>query len=189
MSKSAEDYDRWLTPSKWPLSGEYDWSEPADWSEYIHVFNDGGRSNYFKGKTGDCVTRAISIASDQDYKKVYDDIKSLSKEYAQKRNNKASRRIKQLGNRCVRQGTSKAVYHPYLLEQDWIWIPTNHIGQEDKVYLRPSELPEGKLIVQIRKYLTVVENGLLYDTYDCSDRPTTPMVYGYYMRPQNGGQA
>ena len=44
-----------------------------------HHFNDGGRSQYFKGaKAGDCVVRAIAIASGLDYKKVYDDAK-LSK--------------------------------------------------------------------------------------------------------------
>ena len=27
-----------------------------------YLFNDGGRSHYFKGKTGDCVVRAITIS-------------------------------------------------------------------------------------------------------------------------------
>ena len=31
-------------------------------------YNDGGRDKYFKGTTGDCVTRAIAIACDLDYK-------------------------------------------------------------------------------------------------------------------------
>ena len=35
-------------------------------------FNDGGRSKYFKGKgAGDCVPRAIAIATGKDYKEVY----------------------------------------------------------------------------------------------------------------------
>lgn len=33
------------------------------------VYNDGGRSRYFKAKSvGDCVTRAIAIATRTDYK-------------------------------------------------------------------------------------------------------------------------
>ena len=35
-------------------------------------FNDGGRSKYFKGETGDCVTRAIAIATGEDYMTIYD---------------------------------------------------------------------------------------------------------------------
>ena len=42
-------------------------------------FNDGGRSKYFKGFTGDCVTRAIAIATGLDYKKVYDDLNEMAK--------------------------------------------------------------------------------------------------------------
>lgn len=41
------------------------------------VYNDGGRSKYFKGNAGDCVTRAIAIATGFDYKEVYDNIKDL----------------------------------------------------------------------------------------------------------------
>ena len=40
-----------------------------------YIYNDGGRSKYFKGKANDCVCRAISIASNRDYKEVYDSLK------------------------------------------------------------------------------------------------------------------
>ena len=43
------------------------------------VYHDGGRSQYFKGTTGDCVTRAIAIATGIDYRKVYDLVNSYSK--------------------------------------------------------------------------------------------------------------
>jgi hypothetical protein len=36
------------------------------------VYNDGGRSNYFKGNAKDCVVRALSILLNEDYKKIYD---------------------------------------------------------------------------------------------------------------------
>lgn len=39
------------------------------------IYSDGGRSNYFKGVTGDCVCRAIAIASDRDYLEVYQSLK------------------------------------------------------------------------------------------------------------------
>ena len=36
-------------------------------------FNDGGRAKAgYKGRTGDCVTRAVAIAAELPYKQVYD---------------------------------------------------------------------------------------------------------------------
>ena len=36
------------------------------------VYDDGGRSNYYKGEAYDCVVRAIAIATGRDYKEIYD---------------------------------------------------------------------------------------------------------------------
>lgn len=36
------------------------------------VSNDGGRSKYFKGSSGDCAVRALAIYFNEDYKDVYD---------------------------------------------------------------------------------------------------------------------
>ena len=57
-------------------------------------YNDGGRDKYFKGTTGDCVTRAIAIACNLDYKKVYDDLFALNKAYANSKRNKVAKAIK-----------------------------------------------------------------------------------------------
>lgn len=35
------------------------------------VYDDGGRSRYFKGEAGDCAVRALSILTGEDYKKIY----------------------------------------------------------------------------------------------------------------------
>lgn len=44
------------------------------------VFNDGGRADAgYKGTTGDCVCRAISIITGKSYKEVYDNINRLAK--------------------------------------------------------------------------------------------------------------
>jgi hypothetical protein len=43
------------------------------------IYDDGGRSAVgFKGNTGDCVTRAISIATGKSYKEVYNALNILS---------------------------------------------------------------------------------------------------------------
>ena len=55
------------------------------------------------------------------------------------------------------------------------------IGQGCKVHLKKSELPAGILIVSCSKHITVVKDGILQDTYDCS-RQGTRCVYGYWTK-------
>ena len=52
------------------------------------------------------------------------------------------------------------------------------IGQGCKIHLKKEELPDGILIVSCSKHITVVKNGVLHDTYDCS-RNGKRFVYGY----------
>lgn len=129
------------------------------------IYNDGGRSNYFKGKkaVGDCAIRAIAIATGIDYKKVYDDLKALNN-----------------GTSC-RNGTPKKVDKKYLTKLGWTWHLTMQIGQGCKVHLEADELPAGTLIVSVSKHLTCVKDGVLYDTYDCT-RGGNRCVYGYWTR-------
>lgn len=131
-------------------------------------FNDGGRSEYFKGKkAGDCVTRAIAIAAGKDYKEVYDTM---------------AKGMSMLGeSKSARNGVKKKVYHKYLLENGFEWIPTMKVGQGCKVHLRSDELPKGTLIVRVTKHLACVIDGVLNDTYDCS-REGARCVYGYYKK-------
>ena len=42
------------------------------------IYNDGGRSNYYKAKdVGDCVCRALAIATGTDYKVMYNLLKGF----------------------------------------------------------------------------------------------------------------
>jgi hypothetical protein len=49
------------------------------------------------------------------------------------------------------------------------------------VHLRADELPTGRLIVRIEQHLAAVIDGVLYDTYDCSNGGTRG-VYGFFCR-------
>ena len=69
----------------------------------------------------------------------------------------------------------------YLKELGWIWKPTMFIGQGCKVHLKKDELPSGILLVSCSKHITVVKNGVLHDTYECS-RNGTRCVYGYWTK-------
>lgn len=139
----------------------------------LFVFADGGRSKYFKGRTGDCVTRAICNATGLDYKKVYDDLNALAKtERTGKRKHKKSN---------SRTGVYKRTYHKYLESIGYKWQATMNIGTGCRVHLCKDELPNGVIIVSLSSHLTCVKNGVIYDTYDCS-RDETRCVYGYFYK-------
>lgn len=132
------------------------------------VFNDGGRSRYFKGTAGDCVTRAISIVTEKDYKEVYDELFEIAR---QKSKNKPS----------PRNGVNKKVYDSYMKSLGYSWIPTMHIGQGCTTHLIKEELPSGRIIARLSKHLVAVIDGIIHDTYDCS-RGGDRCVYGYYIK-------
>ena len=123
------------------------------------VFNDGGREDAgYKGTAGDCVCRAISIATGKPYKEVYDDLNKYAKS---ERTGKKKRGIS-----SARNGMYKQTYKKYLADLGWEWIPTMEIGSGCKVHLCPNELPSGTLIISLSKHLTVMIDGVIHDTYD-----------------------
>lgn len=131
-------------------------------------YNDGGRKKSgFKGETGDCVVRAISIATGIPYMTVYKDMaigmKSLT------------------GHRTARSGVNRTVYQPYLEALGWSWFPKMKIGQGCKVHLNSDELPSGKIIVRLSKHLATVIDHTLQDTHDGS-RNGTRCVYGFFQK-------
>jgi len=112
----------------------------------LFEYNDGGRVDAdYKGETGDCVTRAIAIASGKPYKEVYDELFARAKEYGRTRRTRAARAI-QVKGATPRNGVNKDVYAPYLESLGFEWVPTMHIGQGCKVHLKADELPSGVII-------------------------------------------
>ncbi len=136
-------------------------------------YNDGGRSQYFKGDTRDCVTRAIAIATGIDYKKVYDDLNEMAK------NEKISKRKKKISN--SRTGVYRKTYEKYLEGLGWEFVPTMTIGSGCHTHLNPDELPSGIIICRVSHHLCCVIDGVINDTSDCS-RDGKRCVYGYYRK-------
>jgi hypothetical protein len=135
-------------------------------------FDDGGRSAAgYKGETGDCATRAISIATGRNYQAVYDALNELG---ASERTGKRKRGVSN-----ARLGVYKQAMHKYLASIGWTWTPTMQIGSGCKVHLRSDELPAGRIIVNLSKHYAAVIDGVLHDTSDCS-REGTRCVYGYW---------
>lgn len=138
------------------------------------IFHDGGRGAAgYKGKTGDCVTRSIAIATGKPYQEVYDALNRLAQaELISKRKKRRS---------SSRTGVFRQTYQGYLESLGWRWTSTMSIGSGCKVHLRSSELPPGPLIVKVSRHLTTVIDGVLYDTHNCS-RGGTRCVYGDFSR-------
>jgi hypothetical protein len=138
-------------------------------------FDDGGRlAAGYKGKAGDCVVRAIAIATERPYQEIYDLVNSAA---TYERTGKRKRGISD-----ARTGVYKVSIKRIMNHLGWAWTPTMQIGSGCTVHLRPDELPTGRLIVSVSKHLTAVIDGVIHDTHDCSRRGTR-CVYGYWQPP------
>jgi len=144
------------------------------------VRDDGGRSVAgFKGDTGDCVTRALAIATGMPYRTVYDELFERQRVFSGGRSRKA-RRIRERGA-TPRQGVFREVYQAFLEEVGWRWVPTMKIGSGCQVHLRSDELPGGTIICRLSKHIATVKDGVVHDIHDPS-RDGTRCVYGYFER-------
>lgn len=142
------------------------------------IYDDGGREEAgYKGKTGDCVCRAISIATGRPYAEVYRMINETAK------TEKVPKKHRGSGKSSARTGVYKDCIHKVMETLGWEWIPLMKIGTGCTVHLRAEELPNGKIVCSLSRHLTAVIDGVIHDTYDCS-RGGTRCVYGYYRRAE-----
>jgi hypothetical protein len=139
------------------------------------AYDDGGRAAAgYKGEAGDCVARAIAIATERPYQEVYDGLNLYAK---QERRSKRKR-----GRSSARTGVYKPTIRRYMEAAGWRRVPTMQIGSGCTVHLRPDELPPGRLVVSLSKHVTAVVDGVIHDTHDPS-REGTRCVYGYWHPP------
>jgi hypothetical protein len=149
----------------------------------IFILDDGGRTT--KRKTGDCVTRAVAIASGRPYEEIY--LRLAEGTGRQRASSRTPRRAE-----TAHDGIKRKWFRDYMAELGFVWTPTMQIGQGCKVHLRAGELPPGRLVVALSKHYTAVIDGNVYDTADPS-RGGTRCVYGIWRLerppgPQAGGQ-
>jgi hypothetical protein len=138
------------------------------------VYDDGGRAAAgYKGETGDCVTRAIAIATGLDYQTVYDLVNEAGK---------AERPRKRQKNRSsARTGVYKPTTRSLLDWLGWTWVPQMGIGTGCQVHLAVGELPvhTGTLIVKLSRHIAAVVDGKVHDIND-PGRGGTRCVYGFW---------
>lgn len=138
-------------------------------------YDDGGRADAgFRGDTGDCVVRAITIAGGYRYQDVYDSLNSACRA-----------RYGNLTMGSAREGVHRKVYDAWLRAEGWTWTPTMSIGSGCQVHLRADQLPAGRLIARLSRHLCAVVDGVIRDTHDPS-RDGTRCVYGYYQPGLDG---
>jgi hypothetical protein len=123
-------------------------------------YNDGGRSKYFKGDAGDCVTRAIAISTGIDYKEVYDTIKDLLQH-------------------TPRNGLTKAETKDIMHHFGFTRYSCMGIGTGCNCHLREEELPSGIVVCQVSHHLTTIIDGVINDTFNPS-RGGDRCVYAYW---------
>ena len=139
------------------------------------VYDDGGRAEAgFKRQAGDCVARAIAIATEKHYMTVYHAVNLLALDERITRRNRI---------RSSARTVRKKTYRAYLHSLGWIWHPTMGIGTGCRVHLRDGELPMGRLIVDVSRHLVAVIDGVVHDLNDPT-RGETRCVYGYWTEPE-----
>lgn len=143
-------------------------------SRHFQLDDGGRRAAGYKGAAGDCVVRAIAIATARPYQEIYDLVNSAA---VHERTGKRKRGISN-----ARTGVYKVSIKRIMKHLGWIWTPTMQIGSGCTVHLRADELPSGRLVVSVSKHLTAVIDGVIHDTHDCSRRGKR-CVYGYWQPP------
>ena len=129
-----------------------------------YIYNDGGRSKYFKGKARDCVCRAISIASNRDYKEVYDSLKMT------------------LGTPRNGVFIKNKAFKNWMVANGFVWTPCSGIGVKTSVHFIEGELPKGRLVCSVAKHYVAVVDNKVYDTWDSRYNSFNEVrrIYGYW---------
>jgi hypothetical protein len=135
----------------------------ASESVMTFVYDDGGRKTAgFSGPAGDCVARAVAIASRRPYLEVYERLAEINQAFRGRRRRKSAK-----GVRTAAHGIPMSVaFKRYMGELGFTWVPTMFIGQGCKIHLHEGELPAGRLVVSVSRHLTAVIDGTIRDTHD-----------------------
>ena len=120
------------------------------------ITNSGNRERYYKGtKEGDCVPRAIAIATETDYKLVWEELCDISKPLGLFPN-------------------SKTVFETYLKNRGWKNVKCSKPFPQIKLLKLKQAVVYCK--AGYGTHLTSIVNGNLNDTWDCRDR----LAYSYW---------
>jgi|TARA_R110000765_G_scaffold38454_4_gene84389 hypothetical protein len=126
----------------------------------LHVTDGGRAAAGIRGAGGDCVTRAVAIATQQPYDVVYAALSHGS------RSERVTRGARAKTGASNGVHTKRKWFKDYMAALGWTWTPTMGIGTGCTVHLSDGELPMGRLIVSVSKHYTTVIDGVIHDTHD-----------------------
>jgi hypothetical protein len=115
-------------------------------------FGRGRAAAGFKGSAGDCVCRAIAIASGRPYKEVYDRLaegvgtQRITKQEKRRHERKGWAPPKKQRSAANGVSVKRLWFRRYMHELGFEWIATMQIGSGCKVHLADGELPMGRLV-------------------------------------------
>jgi len=141
------------------------------------TLNDGGRRDAgFKGHTGDCVTRAVCIATGAPYRQTYN---ALGELYAE-----MSGGLK----RTARGGVATPVSFRYLTDRGW------KLRLTPNAYFTAEAIPmQGTIIAVLHRHDVAVIDGVVMDSWDSRKSNRTkcgaPKLMGYYYQSEEAKRA
>ena len=110
--------------------------------------DDGGRSRHYKGKTGDCVVRALAIATGTDYKEIFKELLDISYEIGHMPNTHEVEKVF-----LERHGFTKNK------------TPRNIKGKKISVRAFTTIAPKGRIVARTREHSVAIVNNVARDTW------------------------
>lgn len=128
-------------------------------------YSDGGRSKYFSGVAGDCVTRSFANGLGKSYLEVYELVNRISQLERFDMKIKSNRKKKDISSAFggVYPNTIKKLAYHFGLKFN---------SKTGKI----KNLKGRNYLVLLHEHMTCIRDGILFDTHDCSDLD----YYGYY---------
>jgi hypothetical protein len=142
------------------------------------VNDDGGRAAAGHEPQGDCVVRAISVATERPYAEVREALKATAVRYARRYpESYAAEEIRRSRNGAYNH---LPAYRGYLRSLGW-----KYTVPKERIYLRADMLPPGRLVVLVNCHAVAVIDGVIYDTFDCG-KGGRKQVEGFWSAPSPG---
>lgn len=122
------------------------------------TYNTGGRERYYKAlNVRDCVTRAVAISNNMDYKKAY-------------------KLVWRFEGNSPRNGVSQTGTDNTFKSLGWKYkdVRAEHIRINDFKISNPN------MVLRIKGHVVAVKDGVLNDTWNCSAK--NPEIIGFWIK-------
>ena len=105
-------------------------------------------------RVGDCVKRAFTTATGQTYKEVSKELNQIKRDLNANGYN------------------DNSVWRKFISQKKWYKIPFQATAGEKRMngHRFCEQYPEGTYVLRMAKHLTVCVDGVIYDTWDCTEK-------------------